>query len=56
MVGVFEGHNGTHETAVLVIDTGSYTHLGSKSIAKLHNILTWAKRSEQITYKELLEW
>ena len=56
MVGIFKGHNGTHKTAVLVIDAASYTHLGSRKITKLHNILTWAKESEQVSYKELLEW
>ena len=56
MVGVFKGHNGTHKTAVLVIDAASYTHLGSRKLARYTEILAWAKGIKQITYKELLEW
>ena len=56
MVGIFKGHNGTHKTAVLVIDAASYTHLGSRKITRYDNVLAWAEGSKQITYKELLEW
>ena len=56
MVGVFKGHNGTHGTAVLVIDAISYIYLGRKTIIRYTNLQEWAKARKQITYKELLEW